>query len=82
MDEETHPPEQPEPPEQREPPGPPEPPDAEPVVCARCGAAAEGGSAPATWICSVENGVRHYFCDDCAREHIRSIEGRLDSDWW
>ncbi|MFD9425135.1 MULTISPECIES: hypothetical protein [unclassified Streptomyces] len=67
MDEETHPPEQP---------------GAARVVCARCGTAADGETAPPTWICSVENGRRHYLCDDCARTHIRSIESRLDSAWW
>ncbi|MEV7075888.1 hypothetical protein ACIQJT_22725 [Streptomyces sp. NPDC091972] len=52
----------------------------EPLVCARCGTRAEG-SQP-TWTCSVENGVRQYFCDTCARENLRAIEGRLDSAWW
>lgn len=55
---------------------------AETIVCARCGATADGESPPLTWTCSVENGGRQYFCDDCARTHIRSIEGRLDSTWW
>ncbi|MEB3963432.1 hypothetical protein OKJ48_24765 [Streptomyces kunmingensis] len=50
------------------------------VVCARCGTTAQG--PPLTWTCSVEGGVRRYFCDACAREHIRAIEGRLDSEWW
>ncbi|MFK0289439.1 hypothetical protein ACIQU6_02985 [Streptomyces sp. NPDC090442] len=50
------------------------------TVCARCGAVAEG--SPPTWSCSVENGERRYFCDRCARDNIRAIEGRLDSDWW
>nr|WP_184346659.1 hypothetical protein [Streptomyces olivoverticillatus] len=54
---------------------------AEPVDCARCGKRAEHG-APPTWTCSVENGSRRYFCDDCARANIRAIEGRLDSSWW
>ncbi|MVO83264.1 hypothetical protein GPA10_00440 [Streptomyces sp. p1417] len=54
--------------------------DAGSAVCARCGAVADG--RPPTWTCSVENGVRHYFCDTCARDNIRSIEGRLDSTWW
>ncbi|MFC7304964.1 hypothetical protein ACFQVC_12130 [Streptomyces monticola] len=53
---------------------------AEPVVCSRCGTSAEGGQP--TWTCSVENGVRRYFCDDCARANLRAIEGRLDSSWW
>ncbi|MBY8865092.1 hypothetical protein [Streptomyces sennicomposti] len=50
------------------------------VTCARCGAPADG--PPPTWTCSVENGVRRYFCDACSREHLRAIEGRLDSAWW
>ncbi|MEU7040414.1 hypothetical protein AB0A77_05055 [Streptomyces varsoviensis] len=60
---------------------PPDPVDPEtPTVCARCGTAAD--RTPATWTCSVENGTRRYFCDDCARANIRAIEGRLDSPWW
>ncbi|GGZ07920.1 hypothetical protein GCM10010300_59850 [Streptomyces olivaceoviridis] len=50
-------------------------------VCARCGTPADGPQ-PATWTCSVENGVRQYFCDACSRENLRAIEGRLDSAWW
>ncbi|GAA3375277.1 hypothetical protein GCM10020367_42470 [Streptomyces sannanensis] len=55
-------------------------PGAEAIVCFRCGKTAEG--TPLTWTCSVENGIRQFFCDDCARANIRSIEGRLDSSWW
>ncbi|MEV5337710.1 hypothetical protein AB0K93_04385 [Streptomyces sp. NPDC052676] len=50
------------------------------VVCARCGTFADGPQP--TWTCSVENGVRQYFCDRCSRENLRAIEGRLDSAWW
>jgi transposase len=50
------------------------------TTCGRCGTASEG--LPLTWTCSVENGRRVYFCDTCARRHLRSIEGRLDSAWW
>ncbi|MEU6146385.1 hypothetical protein ABZ848_39335 [Streptomyces sp. NPDC047081] len=56
------------------------PAEPQPLVCARCGTRAEGPQP--TWICSVENGVRHYFCDACSRENLRAIEGRLDSAWW
>ncbi|MFF8715757.1 hypothetical protein ACF07T_30640 [Streptomyces sp. NPDC015184] len=52
------------------------------AVCALCGTSADSESAPPTWICSVENGRRQYFCDQCARTHIRAIESRLDSSWW
>ncbi|WP_306190513.1 MULTISPECIES: hypothetical protein [unclassified Streptomyces] len=51
-----------------------------PVVCTRCATPAE--VLPPTWTCSVENGVRCYFCDACSRENLRSIESRLDSAWW
>ncbi|CCB76751.1 Predicted protein [Streptantibioticus cattleyicolor NRRL 8057 = DSM 46488] len=50
------------------------------MVCARCGAVAD--RPPVTWTCSVEGGERRYFCENCARANIRSIEGRLDSAWW
>jgi rubredoxin len=50
------------------------------AVCARCGATRQ--RLPVTWTCSVEGGDRRYFCDECARTHLRSIEGRLDSAWW
>ncbi|MFE4699461.1 hypothetical protein ACFRIC_20560 [Streptomyces sp. NPDC056738] len=53
---------------------------AEKIVCAECGTTAEGPRP--TWTCSVENGTRLYFCDTCARSHLRAIEGRLDSAWW
>ncbi|MCD9873818.1 hypothetical protein [Streptomyces guryensis] len=56
------------------------PAEPQPLVCARCGAGAKGPQP--TWVCSVENGARQYFCDTCSRENLRAIEGRLDSAWW
>ncbi|MEV0601142.1 hypothetical protein AB0I82_17845 [Streptomyces sp. NPDC050315] len=50
------------------------------AVCDRCGAVADG--TPVTWTCSIENGARRYFCETCARTHLRAIESRLDSAWW
>ncbi|QNP70336.1 hypothetical protein IAG44_13365 [Streptomyces roseirectus] len=51
------------------------------VTCARCGVSA-AAPPPLTWTCSVENRERRYFCEGCARENLRAIEGRLDSAWW
>ncbi|WEH35743.1 hypothetical protein PZB75_21705 [Streptomyces sp. AM 4-1-1] len=60
----------------------PDRPDTDGVVCARCGAAPDAGTPPATWVCSMENGDRRYLCDACGRAHLRAIEGRLDPAWW
>ncbi|MDT3396981.1 hypothetical protein RKE29_10030 [Streptomyces sp. B1866] len=54
--------------------------ETEPVACARCGESA--ADTPPTWTCSVENGVRRYICDTCARANIQAIESRLDSSLW
>lgn len=59
----------------------PQLPEALPVTCGRCGAAA-GTVPPITWMCALEQGTRSYFCETCARAHIRAIEGRLDPAAW
>ncbi|MGI5367525.1 hypothetical protein C9J60_12510 [Streptomyces sp. A244] len=53
-------------------------------VCARCGTSVDvlTEGPPLTWTYSVESGIRQYYCETCSRENLRSIEGRLDSDWW
>ncbi|MGA5201872.1 hypothetical protein [Streptomyces variegatus] len=53
-------------------------------VCARCGTSAQAlaEGPPLTWTYSVEGGDRLYYCEACSRENLRSIEGRLDPDWW
>ncbi|MEV7957402.1 hypothetical protein ACFVZR_09565 [Streptomyces sp. NPDC058316] len=56
--------------------------DAAEITCALCDTSTDSETAPPTWICSVENGRRQYFCEKCARTHIRAIESRLDSAWW
>lgn len=54
-------------------------------VCATCGAA-PGADAAATarltWTRGRENGREVWTCDRCSRQHLRSIEGKLDSAWW
>ncbi|HET9500996.1 MAG TPA: hypothetical protein VFO98_12110 [Marmoricola sp.] len=52
------------------------------TTCAFCGAVAEGEQPPITWTSSVEQGSTRWFCDRCSREHLRSIESKLDSEWW
>jgi hypothetical protein len=53
------------------------------VVCATCGTVAEDESlARLTWARGTENGREVWTCDRCSRQHLRSIEGKLDSAWW
>jgi hypothetical protein len=54
-----------------------------PLLCATCGAAPEDEAlARLTWARGVENGRDVWTCDRCSRQHLRSIEGKLDSSWW
>jgi hypothetical protein len=63
------------------------------AVCGFCGKAspppapADGSGVadddiPLTWATSVENGKVRVYCDECARSNLRSIESKLDSEWW
>lgn len=52
------------------------------VACAVCGRTPEGDDVPPTWTVQTERGRRQWVCDTCTREHLRSIEARLDTEWW
>jgi hypothetical protein len=51
-------------------------------TCAYCGQQADGHELPLTWMMSVENGRQLVYCEQCARENLRSIESKLDNAWW
>jgi hypothetical protein len=50
--------------------------------CAMCGTVATGPELPLGWSTAIERGQRHDVCSACARENVRSIEGRLAPEWW
>ncbi len=54
------------------------------AVCDFCGATPphDPDTVPLTWVTSVENGQTRLYCETCSREHLRSIEAKLDSEWW
>jgi hypothetical protein len=54
------------------------------VSCDRCGTSPAGGddTVPLGWAVSVEAAGTRTYCETCAREHLRSIEAKLDSEWW
>lgn len=52
-------------------------------TCDTCGTVAEDESlAGLTWTRGTENGREVWTCERCTRQHLRSIEGKLDSAWW
>ncbi len=54
-----------------------------PTVCSPCGTApGDLSAARLTWTFCVERGRTTWTCVDCSRRHLRSIEAKLDSDWW
>jgi hypothetical protein len=52
------------------------------LTCDFCGRTAREGGETLTWTTAVERGVRKTFCDVCSREHLRAMEGKLESEWW
>jgi hypothetical protein len=54
----------------------------QPVTCAWCGRAAPGDGVPVDWVGDATEGRQRHYCPTCAREHLRSIEARLDQEWW
>jgi hypothetical protein len=50
-------------------------------TCDFCGREAEEAQT-LTWTTSVENGRQRNYCEDCSRQHLRAIEGKLDNEWW
>ena len=57
--------------------------DDQALVCDTCGRTPdEESAARLTWTRGTENGRVVWTCEQCSREHLRSIEGKLDSAWW
>ena len=57
--------------------------DPRPPTCAVCGiTAADDGTWRLTWTVGIERDREVRTCERCSREHLRSIEAMLDSDWW
>ncbi|MFB9688564.1 hypothetical protein [Amycolatopsis plumensis] len=57
----------------------------EPVVCTRCGRTRTAADDPATalaWVSTRERGALRWLCPDCARQHVRDIEGKLPDEYW
>ncbi|WP_116051715.1 hypothetical protein [Amycolatopsis palatopharyngis] len=57
----------------------------ETVNCARCGLSRDPEGDPArnlAWVAERDRGVLRWLCPDCARAHVRDIEGKLPTEYW
>jgi len=34
------------------------------------------------WVSTRERGALRWLCPDCARQHVRDIEGKLPDEYW
>lgn len=51
-------------------------------TCDLCGRQESDEAKTLAWTTSVEHGRRRTYCDACSREHLRAMEGKLDSEFW
>ena len=58
------------------------------LVCALCGteldseADEQSGMLALSWVAAHERGRDVRYCPQCARDNLRAIEGKLDSESW
>jgi len=52
------------------------------IVCDLCGIEASSEDSRLTWAMSFEGDAARNYCEGCARENLRSIEGRLEPAYW
>ena len=52
-----------------------------PATCSFCGTTIDG-DPPLSWSTSTGPGGTTWTCDRCTREHVRSIEAKLDEEHW
>ncbi len=53
-----------------------------PMVCGSCGRVTSRAEALLSWSRGTERGRTTWTCEACSREHVRSIESKLDPAWW
>ena len=52
------------------------------VACVVCGAVVDADAIPLGWSMSTSDRGKVFTCPKCVREHVRSIEAKLDEAWW
>jgi hypothetical protein len=53
------------------------------IVCVQCGAVgSETDEIPLGWTIDRDGSHVTLLCAQCTRDVVRSIEGKLDREWW
>ena len=52
------------------------------MTCQQCGRTPRDDADTLAWGTSVERGQVQHLCPECARTHARSIEAKLESEYW
>jgi hypothetical protein len=54
-----------------------------PVACQLCGRTADSeAEPPLTWVLDTDGEHRRWTCPECARNHLRAMEAKLEPEWW
>ena len=51
-------------------------------TCDFCGQQKTDEAKTLTWSTTIENKRSKTYCENCSREHLRAMEGKLDSEYW
>ena len=53
-------------------------------VCRTCGTRVEVSDVVALlgWVCSNDVGEARTYCPQCSRDHVRSMEAKIDEEYW
>ena len=51
-------------------------------TCDFCGQQEADETAALSWSTALEHGRAQSYCERCSREHLRAMEGKLDSEHW
>lgn len=52
------------------------------MTCDWCGRHEDDAAELLTWSTAIERGRRQAYCPTCSRQHLRAMEGKLDSEHW
>lgn len=52
------------------------------ATCSHSGTVTPGDEPPLTWSMSWDRGEVRRYCEQCTRENLRAMEGKLEREYW